>query len=1270
MKKMTAHFYSVFFLLTALTVLSCELGSNLPGDQANTALGLFSPTNNQVVYNPVSVSGSYFDARNLSSLRLYASPNYGGSTNMVEVTASGGQLKTFSASIQLTNQGWYYLWAVAENQDQHTTVSPRILVQSMGHAPNTNNYDFIPPVVIISSPADQQTVSANFTVSGTSTDNKSGVRQVYIRLDGSPYRAIPGSTANWSTNLSVSTSGIHSISVYAVDYSNNISLTNSIEVEHVAGLPDILISAPADHYLSAVSTLNISGTASVSNSSISQVWYRFNSGSYTLADGTTAWSKSGVSIPNEGTNTLTVMAVTSLSLTNSVSVKVIRDTADPVISLSLPTNSHIFTGMSIQASGTVSDSLSGVQTVKVGIDGTWYNATNNSGSWSFSLASADGTYTLGWYAIDRAGNESTPGSLTVTVDKTAPVLSVNSVPSTTTNSSLSLSGTASDVTTGLRDIRISVNGGSLTPASGTTSWSSTVSLILGANTIRVIARDYAGHCTTNTQSVTRSSGTGFKVWFKKPASWPGAYIHYWPGGTTWASKPAMTSEGDGWYSWTFSDLSKTNFLFANAAGTNVTSQTPDFKRNVDGYYWTNNLWYPSNPETSPYPILIISAPYDYREVTSTSLYVLGTAAGGGGITGVYVSVNGGAFSSASGTVSWSYNTSLSLGTNTVRVYASGQSGYASTTNLVHIVRRQSSGNNHPGYYSGKLGANVYADGVEFSIWWRPTLVDQVYVKGDFNGWSDTATPMTRVTGGADQDIWWVFVPGANAGDEYRLVGKKNSTYTTVIDPASRYNRYDGGNSVVVNHSTFNWTDSGWSRPAWQDYIIYEMHIKDFSEVNVTSPPFSTSYPGKYKGVRDGLTYLTNLGITAIELMPPSEFGDAGYSWGYNTALFFAVESGYATVPNSGQLGVDEMKELINACHEYGIAVIFDMVFNHTGGSNPFWAIDQVAYFDWDGDGVVEADSGDDDSTPWGNHFNTKHPAVVRYGKEVLEYFMNYYHVDGFRFDASHSWFIDHNFLKEMKNHCAAIDPNVYFVYENLPNESDLKTWGGQWNDWYHDLGVNVFRNLNTISDMKWNIEAIPDWASSFVEKVNYVESHDEDTLGYHAFRTPPTGVSYDVGTAKARSRLMAVMLYTSVGIPMMWMGQESLTDKEGQNTADSAFKWGTHTDLTPYYAGVIKLRRSHPALKSGNISTMYEPSAGQGYNVYAYQRWAAGDNTFVVVLNSDRWNAHTVTIGFPADGTWTKVVSEAGVNGTDTVNVSGGSATITVGANSGIIFMK
>jgi 1,4-alpha-glucan branching enzyme len=568
-------------------------------------------------------------------------------------------------------------------------------------------------------------------------------------------------------------------------------------------------------------------------------------------------------------------------------------------------------------------------------------------------------------------------------------------------------------------------------------------------------------------------------------------------------------------------------------------------------------------------------------------------------------------------------------------------------------------------YSGRMGANLFDNGVEFSIWWRRDVVSDVWVSGDFNDWDKT--PLTRITSGDNSDIWWTFVEGASAGDEYVFTGLKNGEEVVVADPYSQYNRYSSGSSVVVDHSDYTWSSTSWQRPAWEDYIIYELHVKDFTSSATDVTP---AYRGKYLGMIEKLDYLTNLGITAIELMPISEFPDAGYSWGYNTSLYMAVESGYAVNPSAGQDGVDELKAFIDACHQYGIAVIVDLVFNHTANNdNWLWQIDNEAYF-----------SG---STPWGNRLNTWHPQVFRLGRRTIEMLMNEYKVDGFRFDATHTSYMNHEFLYDLKNFAASIDPNVYFVYENLPNQDSLRTWGAQWAAEYRHRGRDLlcgWQHNGSDIDMAYFAQHIyytkdHGWAASPVETVNYLESHDEDTLAY-LFNI----AGYNTGTQKAKTRLGAVMLATSLGNPMLWMGQEFLRAREGQNIDELPLDWsllGSNGDVHNYYAGVFRLRRDNKALRDGNeisLQWLYTPwSAGNNRQVIAYSRISQSnpnDAKFVVALNNNFYDV-SIWIQFPEAGTWTKVVTEGAVDQTITLSVpSNRWVEINVGSNSGIIFMK
>jgi pullulanase/glycogen debranching enzyme len=469
-----------------------------------------------------------------------------------------------------------------------------------------------------------------------------------------------------------------------------------------------------------------------------------------------------------------------------------------------------------------------------------------------------------------------------------------------------------------------------------------------------------------------------------------------------------------------------------------------------------------------------------------------------GVTRVEFLVNGvvaGTDTTAPYSFSWN-SRSVANGSVTIQARAFDAAGNSAVTATATLTVANSGNNDNPwpGSWSGKLGATVYSDGVEFAVWWRNSVVSAVSVVGTFNGWNPATTPMTRVGSGDNADVWYAFVPNVTPGAEYQYVGTKSGSTNKiwVADIYSKYNRYSNGNSVVVDN-TYSWTATGWQRPDWSSYIIYELHVKDFTSTDTT---VTAAHRGKYLGVIEKLPYLKQLGITAIELMPVSEFPDVGYGWGYNTSLFGAPESGYAVNPALGQEGVDQLKALIDACHANGIAVIFDMVFNHvSNGDNHFWMMDKVAWFDFNNNGDPA-----DDQTPWGNKFNTRHPRAHQLAKDICEYYMREFKGDGFRLDATHTDFMDHDFVRGLKSHLASIDSKVFFTMENLPNQSDLKTWGSQWAAEYRHRGKDILCGGNGIAATYFSkhiyYTADHGWSAGPVETLNYLESHDEDTLKY------------------------------------------------------------------------------------------------------------------------------------------------------------------------------
>ncbi|MCA9134538.1 MAG: 1,4-alpha-glucan branching protein, partial [Planctomycetales bacterium] len=274
-----------------------------------------------------------------------------------------------------------------------------------------------------------------------------------------------------------------------------------------------------------------------------------------------------------------------------------------------------------------------------------------------------------------------------------------------------------------------------------------------------------------------------------------------------------------------------------------------------------------------------------------------------------------------------------------------------------------------------LGAIPLDRGVSFRVW--APHADSVAVVGSFNHWDDQAHRCQR----QDQGCWSVIVDDAKIGDEYKFVITRQKQRFERIDPRARAVTNSVGNAVVVAND-FDWQGDQFHMPPWNETVIYEMHIGTFHRTGESVGSFDTAI--------ERLPYLRDLGINAVELMPLAEFaGD--YSWGYNPAHPYAVETAYG--------GPDGLKRFIRASHQHGIAVIVDVVYNHFGPSDLSL---------WQFDGWSENDKGGiyfyndwRSATPWGD----TRPDYGR--REVREYifdnalmWLEDYHADGLRYDMT------------------------------------------------------------------------------------------------------------------------------------------------------------------------------------------------------------------------------------------------------------------------------
>ncbi|MHC5261454.1 alpha-amylase family glycosyl hydrolase [Streptomyces sp. UC4497] len=534
-----------------------------------------------------------------------------------------------------------------------------------------------------------------------------------------------------------------------------------------------------------------------------------------------------------------------------------------------------------------------------------------------------------------------------------------------------------------------------------------------------------------------------------------------------------------------------------------------------------------------------------------------------------------------------------------------------------------------------MGSMPYADGVAFRVW--APHARAVSVTGSFNGWPVTGASLHRESDG----YWSADVPGAKPGDEYKyVITTMDGTQLWRTDPYARAMTGSNGNSLVTAPD-FEWGHAPYRTPGWDEFVIYEMHIGTFNDL-------PEGGPGTFADAIARLPHLADLGVNAIELMPAAEF-PGGFSWGYNPSAPFAVETDLG--------GPRDLKALVKAAHERGIAVLLDIVYNHLGPSDlDLWRFD--GWHEGAGGGIYFYNDGRA-ATPWGaTRPDFGRPEVRQYLRDNALHWLEEYRLDGLRWDATSyirnsdggaeladGWGLM-RWINDDINHR---QPWKLSVAEDMYQDARIteRTPAGagfdsQWDAGFvHPVRAAVIAADDASRDMHAVRRAIEHrYGDDAFHRVVYTESHDEVGRLNGNLRVPEAiwPGNADSWYAKKRSTLGAALVLTSPGIPMLFQGQEFLED--GTFDDRVPLDWSRrdhHTGIVQLHRDLITLRRNHTDRTAG--------LRGQGVQVHhlnntdkviAFHRYAHGgprDSTIVLANFANRAYPD-YTIGLPRRGTW------------------------------------
>jgi 1,4-alpha-glucan branching enzyme len=543
-----------------------------------------------------------------------------------------------------------------------------------------------------------------------------------------------------------------------------------------------------------------------------------------------------------------------------------------------------------------------------------------------------------------------------------------------------------------------------------------------------------------------------------------------------------------------------------------------------------------------------------------------------------------------------------------------------------------------------MGARPFPGGVAFRVW-APNAA-AVHVGGVFNQWSVDATPLTCEGNG----YWSVDLPGVGLDDQYKFV----ITNAALPGPLWKNDPYAGsmtqsdGNSIVAT-TDFPWAAQGYRTPPWNEMVIYELHVGSF-----LFDPTTANGRGDFSTVIGKLDYLVDLGINTIQVMPSDEFPGSN-SMGYNPADIFAIEADYG--------GPNGFQALVDAAHMRGIAVIYDVVYNHLGpGDLDLWQFD--GWSENRGGGIYFYNDWRM-STPWGDTRPDYGRGEVRqFLRDNALFWLQQHQCDGLRFDAT-GWIRNvwgrnddsgsdlpdgWSLLQWINREVQSTQPWKLTIAEDMQDnawltKSPADGGAGFTAQWGAGFIHTIRRAVTAPDDSSRSMTSVAGimqqtYNGSAFQRVVYTESHDEDAGSNGNARLPEQiwPGNADSFEAQKRSTLAAVLVFTVPGIPMIFMGQEFL--EWGAWTDSQQLDWSKadrFSGIRALYRDLIHLRRNWfdttRGLRAANLHVHHVNDVDK---VIAFHRWGGGGprDDVIVIANFANRAYESYRVGLPRAGVW------------------------------------